>query len=164
MADKHVRRLSTKTQLVALLYGKRTGSACTRSPATWEAKRRGFIISAPSRLTLDTGRCQCKTFECTIRQTDSRGRTRPALGDRRNVLVIDATGVRHAETDRNGRGFPIKRAVPRSMSSTMPAPSGRSLRQSRPPDPGGRGKRKPPPRGRWRRWTGRQFHTLRFSK
>jgi hypothetical protein len=59
-ADKHVRRLSTKTQFIALLYGELSGAlSCARLSAVGKAMQRGFITSVRGRVALDAVRCQC---------------------------------------------------------------------------------------------------------
>jgi hypothetical protein len=52
-ADRRVRRLSTKSQLVALLYGQLEGAVSLREiEADWKATRADFITSAPRRCGL----------------------------------------------------------------------------------------------------------------
>ena len=46
-ADKHVRRLTTKSQFVAMLYAQRR--ACASSKRVSKATRRGCIMLAPGR-------------------------------------------------------------------------------------------------------------------
>ena len=60
-ADKHVRRLSTKSQLVALLYASlRARSACARSWRALRATRRGSITWASRR-------CAARRFRTPMR-------------------------------------------------------------------------------------------------
>ena len=97
-ADKHVRRLSTKSQFLALLYGQLAGAVSLREIAAGLESHAGPALSSrcQASLALDACRCQCAPpgavfaglFAALVAQAE-RG-LRRAIGEA--VHLIDATG------------------------------------------------------------------------
>jgi hypothetical protein len=59
-ADKHVRRLSTKTQFIALLYGELSGAlSCARCRRSGKPCSAALSHRCEAGVALDAVRCQC---------------------------------------------------------------------------------------------------------
>ena len=132
-----VRRLTTKSQFVALLYGQLAGAASLREIAAgWRAtQRRLYHLGAHAPRALDAGRRQ--------RAAPVRGVRRSVGGDdgaapiaacaassAETTYLIDSTGLGSIGAAPIGRASRPRCAAPSCTSSTTPMPTGRSMPRS----------------------------------
>jgi hypothetical protein len=137
-ADRRVRRLSTKSQLLALLYGQFAGAASLREIV-------GGLKSHSQRLYHAGGTATART---TLADANA-GRPSAVFaelfaamaaqvqGPRRRiaeaVYLVDSTSIRLSGLGSDWARFSAHACGAKSMSSTTPMPSGRSMPPSPPP-------------------------------
>jgi len=135
-ADARVRKLSSKTQLVALLYAQLAGAVSLREIETaMRATRRGSTTWARARFRArpwptptPCGRMRCFSglFASMVGRA-SRGLRRSTA---EAVRLIDSTSCGWPGSPASGRASPRASAGPRRTSSTIPTPNGRSTWRS----------------------------------
>ncbi len=122
-ADSRVRRLTTKSQLVALLYGQLAGATSLRDivAGLHSHQARLYHLGARPAAALDAWPMPMRDRPARrLRRAVALMVGRARRGLRRSlaetIYLIDSTGLRLDGAAPIGRGSPMRRAAPRSMS------------------------------------------------